>query len=435
MKMKRYILSAAVVSMLGFAACDSTEDMYDEIDKDKKAQNDFIKGNLPKSVLPEGNMYTMVEADYTAIGDDIAKYKNFSKYNPAKNFLPDFLGKKFVTPDAGDEPTLKITFKFYTSSVYNDEFSMKDYKLVSEDYDAFGTGDNDPGKFNNFSSKNDNKPEEYVAATLRTRYPSAVEGNTKLVEYVYRGSTEKYEVFSFDGTVWTKSEQDAGFNIDDAYSLSNDDYTSMGTEDDQPGKYKNFSYSTKTEDFLPDFLKAKYTEAKAGAKQTIKFKYYGNNVEANHFTFDGAKWMLSENVTVAYDWSHADKGTWEVTSKIPSTTENVTEEYTYKQKKKMWATDPAKKITLVNNDYKVTDDGTYYNFYVKGKTEEEATTIVLEKVEKILEANYSPQQDVIYAVTYDYYDGARKTGTIRVIKDKDTGKWRLSTEADDERLA
>lgn len=71
-------------------------------------------------------------------------------------------------------------------------------------------------------------------------------------------------------------DKEAGFqlieNID--YTLTEDDYNSMGKDSGQPGKYDSFSSSVNPTDFLPAFLAKKYPTLDATSTVNVTYDYY-----------------------------------------------------------------------------------------------------------------------------------------------------------------
>jgi hypothetical protein len=79
---------------------------------------------------------------------------------------------------------------------------------------------------------------------------------------------------------YNELDKEEGFqlieNID--YTLTDDDYDSMGTDKGEPGKYDNFSSSVKPTDFLPDFLADKYPTFDPTSTVNVTYKFYQGNL-------------------------------------------------------------------------------------------------------------------------------------------------------------
>ena len=93
-----------------------------------------------------------------------------------------------------------------------------------------------------------------------------------------------------------------------------------------------------------------------------------------------------------------------------------------------WWADPAIKITLTSEDYALfPESGKYGNFDLRsGKTPGTDNDKLIEMVTGMLDANYSIVENQQYLVTYNYYDGSSGATAIRLIKD--SGTWSEVTE-------
>lgn len=96
--------------------------------------------------------------------------------------------------------------------------------------------------------------------------------------------------------------------------------------------------------------------------------------------------------------------------------------------KSTWWADPAIKITLTSEDYALYPASSKYgNFDLRsGKTPGTDNDKLIEMVSGMLDANYSIVEDQQYLVTYNYYDGSSGATTIRLIKTG--GTWSEVTE-------
>lgn len=160
-----------------------------------------------------------------------------------------------------------------------------DYTLVDTDY-ALSTNEN-VKKYKNFSSSLLAK--DHLAQILNDKMVYGEAGKDYKVTYkYYRGSLSYLKSYVTYLTAVDALK---------TYELTKEDYDSMGTEKGKPGKYDNFSDRVPPADYLPDFLKAKYTNAKANDVVVVTYKYYSgkvNNVTAN-WQFDGTKWAENAN--------------------------------------------------------------------------------------------------------------------------------------------
>lgn len=92
-------------------------------------------------------------------------------------------------------------------------------------------------------------------------------------------------LYQLSGTTW------AAVNTSDYYVLEAADYNSMGS----PGKYDNFSSSDNPDNYLPQFLSAKYPYAQEGNNIMIVYKYYAGGgvteIRIDEYNFTGGAWV------------------------------------------------------------------------------------------------------------------------------------------------
>ncbi len=338
---------------LVFTSCDPLEDTYDELDGLREPYKQDV-------------VFTLAEADYATLGDlalavaktedeikaakSIGKYKNFSSSLPAENYIPLFLKSEYATLDRTSSAT--VTYKYYQGSLYylrdyagyiDGIAAMDDYTLTTADYDSMGTGNNEPGDHNNFSSSA--RPADYLPDFLLGKYPDAAEDDEQAITYKFYSGTVSTitEVWFFDGSVW--AEKDApelpeGVTL---YELTADDYDSMGA----PGSHDNFSSSIDPAVYLPKFMNIKFPYAFDGDKIAIQYRFYKGRIEGEHvtvtelreFTFDGDNWNEYEStIDVTGQYIHVEAG---------------------------WVFDPTVSFTMVSSDYQIIVD---YSIATNGKT-------------------------------------------------------------------
>lgn len=164
------------------------------------------------------------------------------------------------------------------------------YTLTDDDYDAFGLS------YGSFSSEDDVKAE--IPAFLTEKYPVWGKGSSALIEYqLYVGSA---------------------FDLDN-YELSQDDYTSSGSD------LLGFESTTAPSDYLADIISNNYSSPNEG-----------DYVAATYFQFTGAAFTLTPTVSLdenfdygatAGDLTTVSGGVWEnhsgATNEILYTTEGL----------------------------------------------------------------------------------------------------------------
>ncbi|WP_421921262.1 hypothetical protein [Marinifilum sp.] len=414
--MKKILYMASALALM-FTACDPMEDVYEEVDKayaDEYEEQLFFSD---KTLIEDG--YELIEADYALSSDQGVKdYKNFSKYAPVADFLPEILNNKLFYGEPGLEYT--VSYNFYIPSSYDRDMDPEAHKLTNNDYDLLGDGEDEPGEYGSF---NKNMPiDEYLLAFMDRRFPIAKVGDYKLLNYKFYGTGDRYVEYEYNGTVWVNSDKDYGYDEDTAYEMTSDDYDSFGEDWGDPGKFDNFTSSIKVDDYLPDFLIAKYPDAVVGDKKEIKYVYYGlhRNLYVG-YTLEETGWRKSVNVE--FDWA-----TGEYVLKTLSQT--ITQSSLVAYKDRTWVFVPPVKLvvsekaatetyTLVNADYELVGDGKYHNFYTKDMSEEEIVAAILPKITKILKANFELAVGDVYEITYAYYNGTGGSDaiTLEVVED------------------
>lgn len=398
--MKKILYMASIFALL-FTSCDPMEDVYDEVDKanaDELADQKFFSD---KTLITNG--YELTEADFAlSSNEDVAKYKNFSKYATAADNLADILTNKKLYGEAGIEYT--VIYNFYRGSLsyigdyldFLEELAgIESYELKDADYEALGYG-----QYKNFDYKVD--VPTVLAGFLLGKYPDAVEGDERAITYVYYDSGDKNDVtefWTFDGSVWTESDKaapDAPSGVD-IYELVAADYDLMGA----PGKYNNFSSSDAPEDYLPNFLGVKFPFALDGDKIATVYKYYSGSTETKmkEYTLTDGVWVeYSSAIDASALVAFKDK-VWVFVPPIKfiKSEKAATEQY-----------------TLVDADYALVGNGNYKNFDVRDGKGEADEAVVIAKLTMILKANFELVVGNVYEVSYDIYDGANSVATMKL---------------------
>ncbi len=380
--MKKQIIYLLSLIVIGLYACTPTadwDDMYDELEgKDAKAFN----AKYGKQVL--SGSYTLTEADYKASDNEgVKKYKNFSSYADPKALIPGILNKKFYTDKKGEE--IAVTFDYY-NKVKPDEENA--YKLSKEDYKSVGL------RYPNFSDENDAK--KYIPAILDSKplYAAKTTGSLQTVEWTFTYTkTKEYIKVDDDFTAVELDKKPKEI----LYTLTKADYTNAGQN------YPNFSNKD-------DAKTAIINIAKAGkGAGNYEYVYYKRRFESRYLVCEKLDegWSVKKAVTPqTLLFKYTDKFEWEFVPPI-----------------KFILTDEAPTIDdieLKAEDYALTGDSKYKNFYVKGKSEEEQNQIIIEKLTIILKANYSIKLNDVVKVTFKVYTGSGETWnrTIKAVEDK-----------------
>ncbi|WP_320020107.1 hypothetical protein [Labilibaculum manganireducens] len=288
------------------ASCEVNNEFYDQLDK-----HDGFQFVIDTS-------YTLTSDDYDSMGKESGqpgKYNNFSEDIVATEFLPAFLNDKYPTLDVPS--TIKVTYDYYRGGIdYLNDYldylevlaAIDSYTLTTADYDSMGTAAGEPGKYNNFDATV--KASDYLPDFLLAKYPAAADGDELAVTYkFYNGSTTSMvtEFWTFDGSVWAKSNKVAPSIPDDVelYELTSDDYDAMGTGSSQPGQYNNFSSSIVPENYLSIFLGVKFPYASNGDKFALLYKYYAGGgvteTRAKEYTLTDGIWLEYQSTIAKTD--------------------------------------------------------------------------------------------------------------------------------------
>lgn len=374
--MKKFALINSIIAlMILFSSCEDYQAIMDDLEEINDANKAEQLANVDK--VPSVAAYSLVDADYElSTNEDVAEFKNFSSSATAEDHLGPILDIKFLGRK-GDQ--MAVTYTYYRGSNDNTKYieDPVEHELVDADYDAMGTGEDEPGEYNNFSDYIN--PADFIPDWMDVTYPSAVDGeNMKILYEYYAGSTTtRYHLFY---------RLDGAWHIVDVttYELSSDDYDSMG---DGPGKYNNFSSSDLPEDYLPTFLAINYPYAVKGETIVIMYKYYsgGTTVEAGEYFFDGMDWEEYQSTIPTTSPFKFSNGNWVI---VPPITYVLTTD------------DHNKEYTLTDDDYAAVGNGTYYNFDDPDEVEGKIITILKMSIDDAV-----PGVDV-YKVYYKFYSGS-----------------------------
>lgn len=185
------------------ALIDMLEEMYPYCDNGSSAKVTLKIGTVTLGVEePEAtDDYTLVDADYEALGEEPAEHHNFAYYMDVDAYLVQFCNIKY--PEATVGTIVKLTYAYYANYTTTDisVFYQKTtdswkafvnfqpdetYELVDADYEVFGTGYGEPGRYHNFDT---NMTEEqinfYLASVAERKFGYLPEGGTVVLTYAY----------------------------------------------------------------------------------------------------------------------------------------------------------------------------------------------------------------------------------------------------------
>lgn len=326
------------------------------------------------------------------------------------------------------------------------------YTLTDEDYElSSNDGVSDNKNFSKYAL-----PKDYLPEILNLKF-SAEDAQSMLVTYNFYSSPVVDE--------------------DNAYEISDDDYTSMGQG------YGNFSDEDVAESLIGKLFDRIVYADEAGAEKTAQYVLYDNDVDrfikvnadgtseevsydsdavvvtdeiyeatgnGNYNTFytiydaleDLAKYA-TDSATAPITYSavvyknyidtyivYLFNGTnWIAKQSVMPTSEELN--YALNEEditQSTWWADPAIKITLTSEDYALyPETAKYGNFDLRsGKTPGTDNDKFIEMITGMLDANYSVIEGQQYLVTYLYYDGGSGVTAMRLVKE--SGTWSEVTE-------
>ena len=159
---KRLIYSLCAASLL-LAGCDYNEENFPGYDEE----------SIPTNVA--NIVYTLTDADYEAIGGDVATNKYFSADAMPDDYLPEWLADTYYTADAGSSANLTYRFK----TVYPHYQNIPYEQLTEEDYTViYGTG------YNNATFLNASNVGR-MYRILNAKYAEPKKDDRVMVEYQY----------------------------------------------------------------------------------------------------------------------------------------------------------------------------------------------------------------------------------------------------------
>jgi len=362
-----YIGAAALL----LSACNPNEDFIDTLDSEVKSAGI----DLPSALT--------IESTYPSRDEAIIE-------------IPKYLGETYGANTSNEGELIVVDYTVEVNKYLSETYTEKNvYELVDTDYTELSEQ-----KYPTFSTKNRDK---YVPFLLEDMYrKSGYEvGEDKLIKYTFRGNTYQFREYKFDGTTWTKTDKvDSGFNTDDAYKLSDDDYVAMGTDKGKPGNYKNFDSNMNIDEFIIAFLPSKYTDAADKDVVTIKYKFYGNRADQTIFTLgENGKWARKGDVD--FDWTKGD-------FKLTGVTESLQDKFVFKTS--AWELIVITAYTVTLEDYTLSGDEKHGNYgyyddkageYPKGVA---VDNMLLAKLIFVLNKKFpDAEEGGLFKITYNYY--------------------------------
>lgn len=421
--MKKNILFSMCASLLLLASCDYNEDNFPGFDDNPITDVIYYEGEFTGKYPTEG-YFSVTQGDEETGKAEIEKA------------LSSMLKNTYPYCDKGSSAKVTLKVASLLSSQEKEPAYKDKYELVKEDYDAMGTGKNEPGEHGNFSYKID--PNNYLPAFCADKYADKAEGFICKITYKYYNygkTTDESKYYKKGASGWTE-ESLIPFVAAKKYTLEDADYEAMGMAEGEPGAMKQFATVDEANTCIAIFLKDKYayvvtdgltvevTYKLSGAKKKTIYRYDGEVWKAydptqsvivsitNRITvmkFDGNEWNLSnlisnvEKVTLA-NAEYTKLVEWVKTNKPEfMSTQGTTSEYYF-------GADCSR--NNINNKYSTWVS--YYNVddYLKDLKDDEIQAIMDKRLAEegiaallLPDMISNPDPDTSYTVVYKIYSG------------------------------
>lgn len=418
---KKLIYGLCAASFL-MTACDYNEDNFPGFDQEPLTDVVYYEGEFPGSTT-EG-YFSLVQGDEESGKATIEKA------------LIEMLKDTYPYCDKGSSAKIKVKVADVMPSQEKEPAYEDAYELSTADYDAMGTGKNEPGEHDNFSYRID--PNDYLPDFCAGKYADKAEGFICKIIYKYysnRVTTTQAKYYKKGADGWTE-EPLIPYDADKKLPLEEQDYDAMGIEAGEPGANDTFVSDEQADAYLPIFLQNKYTYvAKEGLtvevtykvsgkeKKTI-YRYNGSAWEVYNpkasivvsvteritvMKFDGKEWKLSNLISDIKELSLTNAEYTKLVEWVKEnkpefmSTQNTTSEYYF---------GADTKNNNINNKYSTWTQ--YYNVdgYLNDLKDEEIQAIMDERLAKeafplilLPDMVNNPDPDISYTVIYKIYGG------------------------------
>lgn len=411
---KKLIYGLCAASFL-MTACDYNEDNFPGFDQEPLTDVVYYEGEFTGKYPTEG-YFSLVQGDEESGKATIEKA------------LIEMLEDTYPYCDKGSSAKIKVKVADVMPSQEKEPAYEDAYELSTADYDAMGTGKNEPGEHDNFSYKID--PNDYLPDFCAGKYADKAEGfickrvTTTQAKYYKKGA---------DG--WTE-EPLIPYDADKKLSLEGKDYDAMGIEAGEPGANDTFVSDEQADACLPIFLLSKYvyvakegltvevTYKVSGKEKKTIYRYNGSAWEVYNpkasivvsiteritvMKFDGKEWKLSNLISDIKELSLTNAEYTKLVEWVKEnkpefmSTQNTTSEYYF---------GADTKNNNINNKYSTWTQ--YYNVdgYLNDLKDEEIQAIMDERLAKeafplilLPDMVNNPDPDISYTVIYKIYGG------------------------------
>ncbi len=279
--MKKINIFGLLFALLCLAGCDYNEDNF---------------GELSPTITDK------VNAELAYDGSKYPSDGYFTDKAGVQTAMNEFLVKKYTYCDAGS--TAKVSDVLFGDITPGYAAADAKYTLTDDDYVAMGTDAGQPGKYKNFDANMD--VDSYLKTFCASKYASLAAGKVVSISYKFyasgAGTSTLVQSYKKEGSSWIPVQlqayaadiTDVLVGADANYTLKDADYTAMGTDAGQPGKYKNFDAKMDVEAYLIGFCTTKYASNAVGYIACITYMYYGSGATTEQYMYlkkTASSWM------------------------------------------------------------------------------------------------------------------------------------------------
>lgn len=216
-----YTLASSDFVTIGNSIKDSIENLISTEQAKVTAKQNELK--TAKNATDSAKINTELQYLKTLVAETVATYKTDSTYiigtfiknnkcftdkYSAAEYVPILLKSKYKYADVGSN--IQLTYKYVSALDTAAITPSNKYVLTTDDYNALGEGNNQPGQSDYFSSSVD--PDVFIPRLLEVKYPLAQSGDIKLIRYKFYATTQQvqYSLYLKNDSTWipySKTEQ------------------------------------------------------------------------------------------------------------------------------------------------------------------------------------------------------------------------------------
>lgn len=412
---KKYIYTLCAAAFV-MTSCDYNEDNFPGFDQNPATDVVYYEGDFTGKYPTEG-YFSLVQGDEDAGKATIEKA------------LVSMLSTAYPYCDKGSSAKVKVKVADVLPPQGSEPVAEDEYELTKEDYDAMGTGKNEPGAHDNFAYNID--PNNYLPAFCAAKYADKQVGFVCKITYQYYSNyvtTTQAKFYKKGASEWA---EDTGFKADKSYAFTDTDYADIAGTDS-----KGFVGSdAEVAALISLFLQKKYIAAD-GMTVALNYKHAGKSIDAI-YRYNGKEWgeynpakevvtSVNERITVM----KFDGKDWKLSNLI-SNVEKVTLTAVEYTKLVTWVKENKPEYMSTQNDYSEYYFGAafgknnninnaystwfkYYNVdgYLDGLENEEIQAIMDERLANealavilLPDLVTNPDPDTSYTVIYQIYQG------------------------------